>query len=183
MQENNKKILEIKNQLEQTNAENNKKSSYQIQYLKSQLSESEKKLLESQQKRFELSNQLIEVNKYETLILKDTFEKSPIYKLFHEAASEGSLTKIKQEDWTILSQEINKAYNDFTNRLKALYPPITEQELYICYLIKTNIPPTGMAQILCLSTSTISNKRSRLYKKIYNEEGRGEWLDKLIIDF
>lgn len=182
MQENNKKILEIKNRLEQTNAENDKKSSYQIQYLKNQLSESEKKLLESQQKRFELSNQLIEVNKYEALILKDAFENSPIYKLFHEAASEGSLTKIKQEDWFILSHEIDKTYNNFTNRLKTLYPPITDHELHICYLIKTNIPPTGMAQILCLSTSTISNGRSRLYKKICNKEGKGESLDRLIID-
>lgn len=182
-QENEKKIQEIKKQLQQANEENKKISDYQIQDLKNQLSKSEKKQLEAQQKILELSNQLIDAKKYETLILKDTFENSPIYELFHKAASENSKTKIKDEDWILLRQEIDKAYNNFTNRLKVLFPPITEHELRLCYLIKTNIPPTGMAQILSLSTSAISNRRSHLYKKIYNEEGKGELLDKLIIDF
>lgn len=182
-QENEKKIQEIKMHLQQINEEDKKKSNYQIEGLKNQLNRSEKKRLEAQQEILELSNKLIEAKKYETLMLKDTFENSFIYKQFHEAASEGSLTKIKQEDWIVLSQEIDKAYNDFTSRLKTLYPPITQDELYICYLIKTNITPTGMAQILCLSTSAISNRRARLYKKIYNTEGKGELLDKLIIDF
>ncbi|RHU23243.1 hypothetical protein DXD68_19355 [Parabacteroides sp. TM07-1AC] len=182
-QENEKKIQEIKKQLQQTNEENEKISNSQIQDLKKQLSRSEKKQLEAQQKILELSNQLIDAKKYETLILKDTFENSPIYELFHKAASENSKTKIKDEDWILLRQEIDKAYNDFTNRLKALFPPITEHELRLCYLIKTNISPSGMAQILNISTSAISNGRSRLYKKIYNEDGKGELLDKLIIDF
>lgn len=182
-QENEEKIQEIKKQLQQTNEENEKISNSQIQDLKKQLSQSEKNQLEAQQKILELSNLLIEAKKYETLIQKDTFENSPIYELFHKAVSENSKTKIKEEDWMVLKQEIDKAFNNFTKRLKDLYPPITEHELHLCYLIKTNIPPTGMAQILSLSTSAISNKRSRLYKKIYNEEGKGELLDKLIIDF
>lgn len=182
-QENERKIQEIKKQLQQTNEENEKISNSQIQDLKNQLSRSEKNQLEAQQKILELSNQLIDAKKYETLILKDTFENSPIYELFHKATCENSKTKIKDEDWILLRQEIDKAYNDFTNRLKALYPPITEHELRLCYLIKTNIPPSGMAQILCLSTSAISNGRSRLYKKICNKDGKGESLDKLIIDF
>lgn len=182
-QENERKIQEIKKQLQQTNEENEKISNSQIQNLKNQLSRSAKKQLEAQQKILELSNLLIDAKKYETLILKDTFENSPIYELFHKAASENSKTKIKDQDWILLRQEIDKAYNDFTNRLKALFPPITEHELRLCYLIKTNIIPSGMAQILNISTSAISNGRSRLYKKIYNEDGKGELLDKLIIDF
>ena len=182
-QENEKKIQEIKKQLQQANEESKKISNCQIQDLKNELSRSEKNQLEAQQKILELSNQLIDAKKYETLILKDTFENSPIYELFHKAASENSKTKIKEEDWMLLRQEIDKAYNDFTNRLKALYPPITEHELRLCYLIKIDIPPSGMAQTLCLSTSAISNGRSRLYKKIYNKDGKGELLDKLITDF
>lgn len=182
-QENEKKIQEIKKQLQQANEESKKISNSQIQDLKNELSRSEKNKLEAQQKILELSNQLIEAKKHETLILKDTFENSPIYELFHKAASENSKAKIKDEDWMLLRQEIDKAYNNFTNRLKALYPPITEHELRLCYLIKIDIPPSGMAQILCLSTSAISNGRSRLYKKIYNKDGKGELLDKLIIDF
>jgi tetratricopeptide (TPR) repeat protein len=182
-QENEKRIQEIKMQLQQANKEDKKKSNSQIQDLKNKLSKSDKRELEAQQEILELSNKLIDAKKYETLILKDSFENSPIYKLFHTAAGENSKAKIKEEDWVILRQEIDRAYDDFTNRLKALFPPITEHELRLCYLIKSNIPPTGMAQILSLSTSAISNGRSRLYKKIYNKEGKGELLDKLIVDF
>ena len=192
LQKNRKKIIEIKKMLQQANEEKEKKSCYQIQAqkklqkiptLKSQLTLFEKKLLEAQKEILILSNNLIEAKKYEALILKNAFENSSIYKRFHEAAYEDNSTKINKEDWDILRHEIDKAYNNFTDRIKTLYPPITEQELHICYLIKTNITPTGMAEILCLSTSAISNGRARMYKKIYKTDGRGELLDKLILDF
>lgn len=192
IQKNRKKIIEIKKMLQQANEEKEKKSCYQIQAqkklqkiptLKNQLTLFEKKLLEAQKEILILSNNLIEAKKYEALILKNTFENSSIYKRFHEASCEDNSTKINKEDWAILKHEIDKAYNNFTYRIKTLYPPITEQELHICYLIKTNITPTGMAEILCLSTSAISNGRARMYKKIYKTDGRGELLDKLILDF
>lgn len=165
LQKNKKEIIEIKQRLQQANEKN------------------EKEKLEAQQKILELKNELIEAKKYDALIKEAIFRDSHIYKQFHNAASEESLIKIKEENWSELEQEIDKTYNGFTNWLKELYPQITQNELCICYLIKTQISPKGMAKILCLSTSAISNKRSRLYQKIYKTEGNGELLDKLILDF
>lgn len=209
---NRKKILEIKKQLQQTKAEYEEKNSYLTQaqkklqqipqlkarlteaeenahltmaeekLLKAQLTKAEEKLLKVQQERLELDNQLIKLKEYEKLIQKDIFENTSIYRLFHETAIENGSKKIKKEDWITLIQGIDKAYNNFTDRLKALYPSITQHELHMCYLIKINIVPSGMAKILCKSTSAISNGRTRLYQKISKQEGNGEMLDKLIID-
>lgn len=165
LQKNKKEIIEIKQRLQQANEK------------------SEKDKLEAQQKILELKNELIEAKKYDALIKEAIFRDSHIYKRFHDATSEESSIKIKEEDWSELEQEIDNAYNGFTNWLKELYPQITQNELCICYLIKTQISPKSMAKILCLSTSAISNKRSRLYQKIYKTEGNGELLDKLILDF
>lgn len=167
---NKEKIREIKMQLQE------------MPDLKARLTETEEKLLKLQQERLELDNQLIKTREYERLIRKDFFVNSSIYKYFHDAADEGSLTKINEENWLALAHEIDKAFDNFTNRLKALYPLITEHELRLCCLIKANISPRGMAQILCISASAISNGRARLYKKICNKEGNGEMLDKLITD-
>lgn len=188
---NRNEILEIQKQLQQAKAEKEEKNSYlikaqtelqQIPQLKARLTEAEKELLKVKEKSLELENQLIKSKEYEKLIQKDLFENTSIYQHFHEAAMDNDSKKIKEEDWITLIQEIDKAYNNFTDRLKALYPSITQHELHICYLIKTNIAPSGMAKILCKSTSGVSNGRARLYQKISKHEGNGEMLDKLISD-
>lgn len=188
---NRNEILEIQKQLQQAKAEKAEKNSYlikaqtelqQIPQLKARLTEAEKELLKVKEKSLELENQLIKSKEYEKLIQKDLFENTSIYQHFHEAAMDNDSKKIKEEDWITLIQEIDKAYNNFTDRLKALYPSITQHELHICYLIKTNIAPSGMAKILCKSTSGVSNGRARLYQKISKHEGNGEMLDKLISD-
>lgn len=150
--------------------------------LKARLTETEEKLLKVQQESLELENRLIKLKECEKIIQKDRFEKTSIYKHFHEAALENGSKKIKEEDWISLVEEIDKAYNDFTDRLKTLYPSITPHELRMCYLIKANIAPSGMAKILCKSASGVSNGRARLYQKISKQDGNGEMLDKLISD-
>ncbi|MDR1200449.1 MAG: hypothetical protein LBL58_02300 [Tannerellaceae bacterium] len=111
------------------------------------------------------------------LILKE----SDIYQLFHQASYRHDIT-ITVENWAELQEMIDKTYNGFTKRIYALYPKISEHELYICYMIKIHIPVKDIAKLLNRSTSAISNSRVRLYKKIYREEGKPKMLDKFIID-
>lgn len=192
LNKNRNEIQEIQKLLQQAKAEKEKKNSSliqaqtelkQIPQLKARLTETEKELLKVKEKSLELNNELIKLKEYEKLIQKDRFEKTFIYGHFHEAALENDLKKIKEEDWITLVQEIDKAYNNFTDRLKTLYPSITQHELRMCYLIKANIAPSGIAKILCKSTSGVSNGRARLYQKISKQDGNGEMLDKLISDF
>ena len=61
-------------------------------------------------------------------------------------------------------------------------PKISKQELYICYLIKIEIPVKDIAKIIGRSTSAITASRIRLYKKIHKTDGTADMMDKLIID-
>lgn len=189
---NKNEIQEIQKQLQQIKAEKEEQNNYliqaqteiqQIPQLKARLTEAKEELLKAHEERLVLENKLIEFKRYEALIQKNFFENTLIYKHFHNAVSASNLKKIEEEDWIALEHEIDKAYNNFTDRLKELCPSINQHELRVCYLIKANITPSSMAKILCLSTSAISIKRSRLYHKISKEEGNGEMLDKLITDF
>ena len=116
-------------------------------------------------------------------LLKLSLNKSDIYQLFHQAIHQEDKSKsITEESWKELRQIIDATYNNFTEKLYALYPQITEHELRICYLIKIQIPVKGIAKILLLSLPAISNSRTRLYKKIHGKEGKAEMLDKFILD-
>ena len=48
--------------------------------------------------------------------------------------------KIVSEDWELLEVLLNKAYDDFTLRLKKLYPVISDTELKVCMLTKIGVP-------------------------------------------
>lgn len=142
-----------------------------------------KQLIRSQKELLEVSNQKIQMGLNEKDLLKLSLNKSDIYQLFHQAIHQEDKSKsITEESWKELRQIIDATYNNFTEKLYALYPQITEHELRICYLIKIQIPVKGIAKILLLSLPAISNSRTRLYKKIHGKEGKAEMLDKFILD-
>lgn len=136
-----------------------------------------KQLIQLQKEQLELSNRKILASQNEKDLLEITLRKSHIYRLFHEAD-----VRITENDWTELRNAIDTTYANFTARLYALYPKISKQELYICYLIKIEIPVKDIAKIIGRSTSAITASRIRLYKKIHKTDGTADMMDKLIID-
>lgn len=154
-----------------------------LQGLEKQLDEQDsyyRQLLDLQRKELELSKQQA------TLILSNRQQQmsglisSAIYQHFHQA--EANVAKITESDWLELQQTLDLTYPQFSERLQQLYPKMSERERRICYLIKISMPNNQMALILCCTPSTITQTRKRLYKKITGEEGRGEKLDRIIID-
>lgn len=134
-------------------------------------------MIQLQKEQLELSNRKILASQNEKDLLEITLRKSHIYRLFHEAD-----VRITENDWTELRNAIDTTYANFTARLYALYPKISKQELYICYLIKIEIPVKDIAKIIGRSTSAITASRIRLYKKIHKTDGTADMMDKLIID-
>ena len=137
-------------------------------------------LILSQKELLEVSNQKIQKVQNEKELLELSLQRSDIYQLFHHRQDTDSA--ITKEHWELLRQIIDTTYNNFTKKIYALYPQISEQELYMCYLIKISISVRGMAQILNRTASAITNARVRLYKKIHGEEGKADMLDKFIVD-
>jgi tetratricopeptide (TPR) repeat protein len=146
-----------------------------------QQTEGDEEKLASQIELLRVANQEILITQNKKYLLEIVLKESDIYQLFHQAPYRHDIS-IAAENWTELQEMIDKTYNGFTKQIYALYPKISEHELYICYLIKIHIQIRDIAKLLHRSTSAISNSRVRLYKKIYREEGKPELLDKFIID-
>ena len=137
-------------------------------------------LILSQKELLEVSNQKIQKVQNEKELLELSLQRSDIYQLFHHRQDTDSA--ITREHWELLRQIIDATYNNFTTKIYTLYPQISEQELYMCYLIKISIPVRVMAKILNRTASAITNARVRLYKKIHGEEGKSDMLDKFVVD-
>lgn len=107
-----------------------------------------------------------------------SFSESNVYQRFHSEQS----WKPSSDDWNELQEMLNQYYDNFTVRLKQLVPAINENELRVVCLLKAEVRPLVISQLLCCSISNVSKLRSRLYKKITGVEGSSIELDRLISD-
>lgn len=140
----------------------------------------QKELLETRHALLELSVDKDRIEQQERSLLVLRLQRSAIYAFFHRATHEDA--KITSENWQELQVAIDVAYNGFTGRLYSLCPNLSEMELHICWLVKIQLTPKDMAQIVGRSQSAVSMARTRLYKKIHQEEGTTSDFDKFIAD-
>ena len=102
--------------------------------------------------------------------------KSEVYEKFHDRDA----GKIISEDWELLEVLLNKAYDDFTLRLKKLYPVISDTELKACMLTKIGVPANQITRVLKYNSSVL---RPRLFRKIFKKEGSTEAFVEFISNF
>ena len=139
-----------------------------------------RELLETRHALLELSAAKDRIEQQERGLLVSQLHRSSVYAFFHKAAHEE--IRITAENWQELRAAIDAAYDDFTGRLYSLCPHLSEMELHICWLIKIQLSPKDMAQIVGRSQSAVSMARTRLYKKIHQKEGTTSDFDKFIAD-
>ena len=159
----------------------------QLAELEAQLCKAEKdkdtarrELLETRHVLLELSAAKDRIEQQERGLLVSQLHRSSVYAFFHKAAHEE--VRITAENWQELRAAIDAAYDDFTGRLYSLCPNLSEMELHICWLIKIQLSPKDMAQVVGRSQSAVSMARTRLYKKIHQKEGTTSDFDKFIAD-
>ena len=139
-----------------------------------------RELLETRHALLELSAAKDRIEQQERGLLVSQLHRSSVYVFFHKAAHEE--VRITAENWQELRAAIDAAYDDFTGRLYSLCPNLSEMELHICWLIKIQLSPKDMAQVVGRSQSAVSMARTRLYKKIHQKEGTTSDFDKFIAD-
>ncbi len=61
----------------------------------------------------------------------------------------------------------DKVYTDFTRRLSASVPALSEYDLTLCCLVKLRFPVSDIAVLLGISSSSVSTSKLRAKKKIY----------------
>lgn len=104
---------------------------------------------------------------------------SDIHELFRGQVCSDSRITITAQHWKQLDAAINNAYTGFSEKLYKIRD-LSEHELHICLLIKIDIPPAGMAKLTNHTKASISATRSRLYEKIFREDGSPQKLDEFI---
>lgn len=115
-----------------------------------------------------------------------TFKQSELYHQILQASKDDSIniSPVGQPVlWVSIQENLDELYADFTKRLLAQCPDLSETEQQICWLSKLDIQPSGIARILKLSRQAITNARSRIVKKMTLKEGENANFAHFIVNF
>lgn len=146
-----------------------------LEQLKNKQAENEESIVKNNAliQALEIENKNLQSQRISTI---EQFKISKVYLRFHNKKE----WKAKPEDWEELFHAIDSTYTEFSHRLNEQLSKSTMQELQVCYLIKGDVPPSLMAQLLNCSATNISMIRKRLYQKICNMEGSSNEFDQFI---
>ena len=74
-------------------------------------------------------------------------------------------------EWAEVEKEINRLYDNFTQRMRKQFPTLSDNDLQVCCLIKLHLSVTNMADILNISPTSVSKRKQRLKEQIIKELG------------
>jgi len=172
--------------------ERSMKEKQRAQQNKERIALLENELTASNQTLSELRQELIR-NEAEMLKYKDAltaFEQkhgellvadladTDVYKLYHDP-----IAKPTSADYHMLVEALNKAYSDFTLRLKEFYPDIRSNEMWICCMVKAGLTSKEICNISSYSYSSIGMAKVRLYGKMLGKKGSSRDFDTFVRDF
>ena len=81
-----------------------------------------------------------------------------------------------EDEWTHFQTMIDDLADGFSQHLQSAYK-LSQQELRVCLLIKTQFKPSEIAILTAHSKEAITSTRRRLYKKMTGTDGTPEMLD------
>ena len=172
--------------------ERSMKEKQRAQQNKERIALLENELTASNQTLSELRQELIR-NEAEMLKYKDAltaFEQkhgellvadladTDVYKLYHDPVA-----KPTSADYHMLVEALNKAYSDFTLRIKEFYPDIRSNEMWICCMVKAGLTSKEICNISSYSYSSIGMAKVRLYGKMLGKKGSSRDFDAFVRDF
>ena len=102
-----------------------------------------------------------------------------LYEFLRRASLDDSIL-LRKDDWERVETEINALWPDFRRKLNEYGTNLSDTEIRICWMIRMNIPPKGMATILKRTKAAISLARSRLYEKLLHSPGTGKMFDEFL---
>lgn len=162
-----------------------KRNSERIRQLEGELASSGKRqselrnsLMRNEAEMLELRNKLMAFERQHSELLAADFAETEEYKLFHDPTARPT-----SADYHRLVAALDGAYDNFTQRLKDFYPGISENEIWICCMVKTNLSAKAICGISVYTLSSLSMAKSRLYGKMFNKKGTAKDLDNFIKDF
>lgn len=164
---------------EQQRSQQNKE---RIAFLENELSDSNKMLSELRQELIRNETEMLKYkeslyafeHKHQELLIADLAD-TDVYKLYHTPNAVPS-----SADYHRLVEALNKAYNNFTKRLKEFYPDINDNEVWICCMVKAGLSSKEICNISSYSYSSLGMAKSRLYFKMFQKKGGAKDLDHFV---
>lgn len=135
---------------------------------------------ENQQRQMEELKHLLNEGTLQSLLNKENlckFKKTEIYaKLLSKIDTKRNMD---YADWIELDNMINKCFTDFKLKLYRVCK-LSELEYQVCMLLKIEIPLSDISIIVHREPSALTMSRKRLYKKLFQKEGKADELDSFI---
>ena len=169
-------------QLQETGMQKMKRNEERIAQLETELSVSNEKLTEIRKSLMrneaemlaKQNEHMLFKEKHRELLIADLAD-TDVYKLYHTPNAVPS-----SADYHRLVEALNKAYNNFTKRLKEFYPDINDNEVWICCMVKAGLSSKEICNISSYSYSSLGMAKSRLYFKMFQKKGGAKDLDHFI---
>ena len=169
-------------QLQETEMQKMKRNEERIAQLETELSVSNEKLTEIRKSLMrneaemlaKQNEHMLFKEKHRELLIADLAD-TDVYKLYHTPNAVPS-----SADYHRLVEALNKAYNNFTKRLKEFYPDINDNEVWICCMVKAGLSSKEICNISPYSYSSLGMAKSRLYFKMFQKKGGAKDLDHFI---
>ena len=169
-------------QLQETEMQKMKRNEEHIAQLETELSVSNEKLTEIRKSlmrneaemQAKQNEHMLFKEKHRELLIADLTD-TDVYKLYHTPNAVPS-----SADYHRLVEALNKAYNNFTKRLKEFYPDINDNEVWICCMVKAGLSSKEICNISPYSYSSLGMAKSRLYFKMFQKKGGAKDLDHFI---
>ena len=160
MEENEKKMKELEEQMEKAGQEN------------TQLRKTIQKL--------KYANELASIQMQEHQQADKQVKSSSIYQRIQILLNNKESIGMNDKIWKELEEVVEQAHNGFLKRVEDLCP-LNWQERNLCLLLKAGFSPSNIAILTAYSKQSISSTRSRLYERTFLEKGTPSQWDEFIL--
>ena len=160
MEENEKKMKELEEQMEKAGQEN------------TQLRKTIQKL--------KYANELASIQMQEHQQADKQVKSSSIYQRIQILLNNKESIGMNDKIWKELEEVVEQAHNGFLKRVEDLCP-LNWQERNLCLLLKAGFSPSNIAILTAHSKQSISSTRSRLYERTFIEKGTPSQWDEFIL--
>ena len=160
MEENEKKMKELEEQMEKAGQENT--------------------LLRKTIQKLKYANELASIQMQEHQQADKQVKSSSIYQRIQILLNNKESIGMNDKIWKELEEVVEQAYNGFLKRVEDLCP-LNWQERNLCLLLKAGFTPSNIAILTAHSKQSISSTRSRLYERSFLEKGTPSQWDEFIL--
>ena len=160
MEENEKKMKELEEQMEKAGQENT--------------------LLRKTIQKLKYANELASIQMQEHQQADKQVKSSAIYQRIQIRLNNKESIGMNDEIWKELEEVVEQAYSGFLKRIEDLCP-LNWQERNLCLLLKAGFSPSNIAILTAHSKQSISSTRSRLYERSFLEKGTPSQWDEFIL--